>query len=33
VEKVKAAYMESDGHISVVEQKQKRHSKRSRKEN
>lgn len=31
VEKVKEAYMESDGHISVVEQKQKRHSKANKK--
>ncbi len=27
VGKVKAAYMESDGHVSVIEQKEKRHGK------
>ena len=32
VAKVKEAFMESDGHISVVEQKPKRHSRTNRKE-
>jgi uncharacterized membrane protein YcaP (DUF421 family) len=33
VEKVKEAYMESDGHISVVQKKQQRQSKPNRKKN
>jgi uncharacterized membrane protein YcaP (DUF421 family) len=31
-EQVKEAFMESDGHISVVQRKQKRHNKTERKE-